>query len=115
MMNTLPASVQCFFSDNDEIYQSIKPLLEDPTQFPETHTPSEIDIIFDDVVCGIINSDSPGIDVICAPLSEEPETFELKFDGETALLMIHGHEVINRMVHMHDLDLRASFDASIKN
>lgn len=112
-MNTsdLPQSVQSFFSNNEEIYQGIKPLLENPTQFPETHTPSEIDILFDDVVCGTISNGSPGINIICAPISEEPDTFEIQFDGEPALFIIHGHEVINRLDNMHSLDLHSSIEA----
>jgi hypothetical protein len=109
-ISELPAEVKDYFEFNEEHFEAVRPELESPSQFEATYTPSEIELLFDDVVCGIIDTSTTdaGLQPIRDPLSEQPETMEIKFDDQTALLIIRGHEVINRLVNMCEFDLRTN-------
>jgi hypothetical protein len=109
-ISELPPEVKDYFEFNEELFESVRSELENPSQFEAKYTPSEIELLLDDVVCGIIyTSDTEeGLRPIRDPLSEHPETMEIRFDDQTALLIIRGHEVINRLVNMCEFDLRTN-------
>jgi hypothetical protein len=112
----LPAEVKDYFEFNEEHFKAIRSELENPSQFEATYTPSEIELLLDDVVCGVIDTSNTeaGLRPIRDPLSEHPETMEIKFDDQTALLIIRGHEVINRLVNMCEFDLRTNLSFATK-
>ena len=113
-ISELPTEVKAYFDFNEEIFESIRSQLENQTRFEADYTPAEIELLLDDVVCGIMNADYPeaGIRIIRSPLSEHPETMEVKFDNQTALLIVRGYEVVNRLVDMCEFDLRANLSTA---
>ncbi|MGB3766582.1 MAG: hypothetical protein WA947_08480 [Phormidesmis sp.] len=113
-ISELPDEVKEYFEFNEEHFELVRSELENPSPFEAQYTPSEIELLLDDVVCGVIDASNAeaGLRPVRTPLSEHPETIELKFDDQTALLVVRGHEVINRLANMREFDLRTNLSIS---
>ncbi len=71
--------------------------------FPAGYTPAAVDVLFDDVL--FIRSNRGQIVFLrpCSP-NYQPPFVEVRFDDQTALFLIQGDMVVNRVQAMAELD-----------
>ena len=111
-----PGEVGQYMAKHPEVYESIKPYLETPSQISPDNPPAKITLWMDGVLCAVAEADEtmqdmskPALMPVDLPPSDDPRAFEVKFDSEVAMLFVDGYEIINRLVNVTDFELGIDF------
>lgn len=97
-----PEAVATFFDERPEIFERLRPYLNAGQVHPEA-VPETIEILVDDIVCGVLSREAVNA---TARANQNSPLFEVQFDEKPVYVSVYGHEVLNRIQNFAEFDQR---------